>query len=160
MIDLYINRLTYLFLPATRQTITMAQTILQIFAIVTHFLAIIFLLTAAGLFTDAYFRYNNELNALGHGNSKICILYLNENFTHPNNSICIFSPIGDVLATISMVVVIILSFVKLFCGQVGWVCTKRIKWLTKYCVYFAEIKFHLWSFFSCCSLLYLLWLLQ
>ena len=95
------------------------KTCWQIFAIVMHIVAVIFLLTTAGLFYHAYILYNNELNGLGHRNSKICILDLNEDFTYARNSTCNFSFVSEVLTALLLVILAILTCVKIKCACVG-----------------------------------------
>ena len=99
----------------------MAQTICQIIVIAIHVLTILFLVTAAGLFGDAYRRYNNELksNAFEQDISKICILYFKKDSTHAKNSVCVFSIVGDALAALGLLVLILLSIVKLVVGLMG-----------------------------------------
>ena len=110
--------------------------LLQIIAIAIHILAIIFLVIAAGLFGNAYRRSKDELNAVGI--SDICFLYVKyeEELTYASNSVCIFSIVGEVLAALGLVVLVILSIVKLVVGLMGWGCIKM--WLTKYilCIFF------------------------
>ena len=88
----------------------MAQTklILQIIAIAIHILAIIFLVIAAGLFGNVYKRNND-----------ICFLYIKNDFTRASNSVCVFSIVGEVLAALGLVVLVILSIVKLVVGLMG-----------------------------------------
>ena len=97
----------------------MAQTnlLLQIFAIAINILAIIFLAIAAGLFGNVYRRNNNELNAVGIDD--ICFLYFKKDLTHASNSVCVFSIVGEVVAALGLVVLIILSIVKLVGGLMG-----------------------------------------
>ena len=95
----------------------MAQTklIWQIIAI--HILTIIFLVIAAGLFGIVYRRNNDELNAAGVGDT--CFLYLKKDNTRASNSVCVFSIVGEVLAALGLVILIILNIVKLATGQMG-----------------------------------------
>ena len=99
----------------------MAQTklLLQIIAIAIHILAIIFLVIAAGLFGNAYRRSKDELNAVGIND--VCFLYVKyeEELTYASNSVCIFSIVGEVLAALGLVVLVILSIVKLVGGIMG-----------------------------------------
>ena len=97
----------------------MAQTklILQILAIVIHILAIVFLVIAAGLFGNVYRRSNNQLHAAGIGD--ICFLYIKKDLTYASNSVCVFSIVGEVLAALGLVVLILLSIVKLATGLMG-----------------------------------------
>ena len=94
-----------------------AKLILQILAIVIHILAIIFLVIAAGLFGNVYRRSNNELNAAGI--SDFCFLYFKKDLTYASNSVCVFSIVGEVLAALGLVVLILLSIVKLATGLMG-----------------------------------------
>ena len=93
--------------------------LLQRITIAIHILAIIFLVIAAGLFGNAYRRSNDELNAAGVGD--ICFLYVKyeEELTYASNSVCIFSIVGEILAALGMVVLVILSIVKLVGGLMG-----------------------------------------
>ena len=94
----------------------MAQTklLLQILAVVIHILTIIFLAIAAGLFGNVYRRNNDQLNAAGVGDT--CFLYIKKDLTYTNNSVCVFSIVGEVLAALGLVVLILLSIVKLATG--------------------------------------------
>ena len=93
----------------------MAQCIiwLQIAATVIQFIAFVFLAFAGGLFCGAYIRYNNELNALGHRNSKICILDLKEDFTYASNFTCIFAIAVEFVVALFLLFLVILSIVKI-----------------------------------------------
>ena len=95
----------------------MAQTnlLLQAIAIAIHVLAIIFLVIAAGLFANVYRRSNDEL----HGISDKCFLYIKKDFTYASNSVCVFSIVGELLAALGLVVLIILSIVKFASGLMG-----------------------------------------
>ena len=97
----------------------MAQTklILQIIAIAIHVLTIIFLVIAAGLFGNVYRRNNNELNAAGAGD--ICFLYFKKDLTYASNSVCVFSIVGEILAALGLLVLILLSIVKIAGGLMG-----------------------------------------
>ena len=96
---------------------TQTKLILQIIAIVIHILAIIFLVIAAGLFGNVYRRNNNELHAVGFDD--ICFLYIKKDLTYASNSVCVFSIVGEVLAALGLVVLILLSIVKLATGLMG-----------------------------------------
>ena len=91
--------------------------LLQIIAIAIYILTIIFLVIAAGLFGNAYRHGNDELNAAGIGD--ICFLYIKKDSTYASNSVCIFSIVGEVLAALGLVVLVILSIVKLVGGLMG-----------------------------------------
>ena len=97
----------------------MAQTklLLQIIAIAIHILAIIFLVIAGGLFGNVYRRSNDELNAVGIAD--ICFLYFKKDLTYASNSVCIFSIVGEFVAALGLVILVILSIVKLVCGLMG-----------------------------------------
>ena len=97
----------------------MAQTklILQIIAIAIHVLTIIFLVIAAGLFGNVYRRNNNELNAAGAGD--FCFLYFKKDLTYASNSVCVFSIVGEILAALGLLVLILLSIVKIAGGLIG-----------------------------------------
>ena len=97
----------------------MAQTnlLLQIIAIAIHILAIIFLVIAGGLFGNVYRRSNDELNAVGIAD--ICFLYFKKDLTYASNSVCVFSIVGEVLAALGLVVLILLSIVKIVGGIMG-----------------------------------------
>ena len=97
----------------------MAQTnlLLQIIAIAIHILAIIFLVIAAGLFGNVYRRSNDELNAFGVDD--ICFLYFKKDLTYASNSVCVFSIVGEVLAALGLIVLILLSIVKIAGGLIG-----------------------------------------
>ena len=99
--------------------ITMAQTIIcfQGFAIVMHIVASVSLVFAGGLFCAAYILYNNELNALGQGNNKICILDLKEDFTYAGNTTCTFSFAGEFVAVVFLLLLAILGSFKIACGS-------------------------------------------
>ena len=94
-----------------------AKLILQIIAIAIHILAIIFLVIAAGLFGNVYRRSNDELNAVGI--SDVCFLYFEKDLTYASNSVCVFSIVGEVLAALGLVVLILLSIVKIAGGLMG-----------------------------------------
>ena len=96
----------------------MAQTslLLQIIAIAIYALAIIFLVISAGLFGDAHRRFNERTAT----DRDVCILYFKRSdVTFTSNSVCVFSIVGEVLAALGLVLLVILSIVKLVGRLVG-----------------------------------------
>ena len=95
----------------------MAQTtmILQIITIAIHVLAIIFLLITIGLFGDAFNRFNRQLEL----KTKVCFLYISKDNYNPSISNCNFSIAGEVLATLGLVILVILSIVKFVYELIG-----------------------------------------
>ena len=90
---------------------------LQKIAVAIHILAIIFLVIAAGLFYNVYRLYNDTLNIFA--SDDICFLYIKKDFTNASKSVCTFSIVGEVLAALGLVVLVILSIVKLVNGLMG-----------------------------------------
>ena len=106
-----------ILLSSSWQIIAMAQTstILQISSLAIQVLAIIFLVITAGLFGDALRRYNLQIDR------QLCFLYITKNNYNPSNSNCNFSIVGEVLAALSLVILVILNIVKIAYGLIGWV---------------------------------------
>ena len=81
--------------------------ILQIIALVINASAIVLLVIAAGLFGNAHIRLNENLR------TDVCILYWSVKNPTPNNSICVFSIVAEVLAALGLAGLIVLTVVKL-----------------------------------------------
>ena len=86
---------------------------MSIVAVLMNIVAVISLVTAAGLFIRAYYLYNKELNELGHENTKICILKLKEDFTYARNSTCNFSFVSELLVALVLGILAISTCVKI-----------------------------------------------
>ena len=101
----------------------MAQTklLLQIIAIAIHILAIIFLVIAGGLFANAYRRINDELKPYENSDETddVCFLYITKQNTSATPLVCISSIVGEFVAALGLVVLVILSIVKLVVGLIG-----------------------------------------
>ena len=81
--------------------------ILQIIALVINASAIVLLVIAAGLFGNAHIRLNENFR------TDVCILYLSVENPTPDNSICVFSIVAEVLAALGLAGLIGLTVVKL-----------------------------------------------
>lgn len=90
----------------------MVQTssILQTIVIALNTSAVVFLAITVGLFCDAYLRANI---ADIEGDSFLCLLYFSESNPNPSHGPCVFSIVGEILAGLALIILVILGVIKL-----------------------------------------------
>lgn len=86
------------------------SSILQTIVIALNTIAVVFLAITVGLFCDAYFRVST---IDPEDDSLVCILYLSESNINPSNGPCVVSIVGEILAGLALIILVIFGVIKL-----------------------------------------------